>query len=176
MKALNFLSICLLASSLNMSKARAHGGAEILIVLPVMVTINSLDFVSVSSRIMHQGFKLQGGALLTGVIYNGIVDKRNDVRYLFYKANTIDEAVSRCEGDGNKLATPEQVARLYSIRHVDRIGSMITSEQSKGYVIGFHEGSHDTFKMNVKTKEIELYDRETSEVASPVICVGEVHE
>ncbi len=157
----------------HVPKAQAHGG-EYLIFLPVIVSYNVADTAWVSSRIMHKGFKIDtASAILSGVV-TGLIDKREDRRYSFRTATTLEEAKAACERDGFTLATPEEVARLYSIRHVDRFRRMITTAAESNSVMGFYDGENNYFQLNMKTQELEVYDRPADVGVAPVVCVGTV--
>ncbi len=152
-------------------KAQAHGG-EYLIFLPVILTYNATDTAWVSSRIMHKGFKIDATDAILGGVVTGLIDKREERRYSFRTASTIEEAKEACEKHGFTIATPEEVARLYSIRHVDRFQHMITTDAESDSVMGFYEGEANYFKLNMKTQELEVYDRSSDAGLAPVICVS----
>lgn len=154
-------------------RAQAHGG-ELILFLPVIVSYNAADAAWVSARIMHKGFAVDVASSLLSSVADNLIDKRNDLRYHFTSATNLADAKALCEKIDFRLASPEEVARLYDIRHVDRFERMITTSEARGSVLGFFDGEKDYFKLNVKTGELETYDRPSEAGLSPVICVSEI--
>lgn len=168
------LSSALLLSSIN-HKAHAHSGAGTIILLPFYVTFWVLDYAWISMKILPKGFTVRTFNVSSDSINKLIVTHRKSgLVYSFYRANTIESAVNACSRiEGMRVASPEEVGELYRIRSIDRIGSLITNEESKNMVFGYSDtDSAPYFSYNVETKEKEFYDRphEVKE-DSPVICV-----
>lgn len=168
------LSCALLFSSLSF-KADAHSGAGTIILLPFYATYWVLDYAWISMKILPKGFTVRTFNVSSDSINKLIVThKKSGLVYTFYRANAIESAIEACSRiEGMRIASPEEVGELYRIRSIDRIGKLITNEESQNLVFGYSDtGPAPYFSYNVKTNEKQFYDRphEVKE-DSPVICV-----
>lgn len=168
------LSSVLLFSSLSY-KAHAHSGAGVIILLPIYATYWALDYAWISMKILPKGFTVRTYNVSSESINKLIVTQRKSgLVYSFYRANTIESAIDACSRiEGMRIASPEEVGELYRIRSIDRIGRLITNEESKNMVFGYSDTSGSPyFSYNVETKETQFYDRpQEVKEDSPVICV-----
>lgn len=171
---LTFSLASLFVFSTHMNKAQAHGGEGAIILLPFTLTFTLIDYGWLSAKAIPQGFRVN----LMDVSSENQIElshKKLNLNYSFHSSSSSEDAKSICAGlvEG-RLASPEEVLKLYSLRSIDRVSTFIMTDVEPGYVLGFYDGKDDYFKMNVKSKKITTYNRGKAKEKSPVVCVEDL--
>lgn len=154
--------------------AQAHSGAGAIILLPFYIANEAVDYVYLNTKIFGKGFTVNSiTADSDSANKIELTHKKSKIIYNFFKVSLDGKLDKLCANRG-RLATPEEVLALHSIRSLERVSAFISKPDEKDYVFGFAEGEKNYFKMNVKSKKVERYSLEASKDDAPLICVETV--
>lgn len=167
MKSLKYL---LTFALILMGTAYSQENEEVIVINEVIA--GQIDYDGMAKQIWHKGFDADPASFIRTSVNNlEIFDRKSGLTYNFLKASSLSEAKEACGKIKHRLASFTEMERLHSISSQPDIAKLISMKSKPHMVFGFNDDEYDYFKMNVKTGEVEFFQRPHDIGISPVVCV-----